>query len=405
MTVKVREVPKGSGKWYVKVDWHQRRVSRQFPSQERARQVAEKLIDALDLYGMEALRMFQRPEPPPAARAIPTVREFGERWLREIESSSRSLSTRINYRIVLRKHISASALGGVRLDRITYQDLKEFTIGKTATYAKSTVNLMIATLHLLFTEATREGLVARNPVSRADLMQFLAGSRSGRRRRPDPFTLHELHAIEAIARESFPDWWPLICCLARTGMRISEAIALEWRHVDFRGRYLIVEQSLPQHRQLGGPKSEAGRRRVEMSDELAEVLRRLKTDRRKAWLAKGQAEIPRWVFCTSRGTPVYYWSFLKRIWRRLMEKAKVRPRTPHDLRHTFATLHLADGASPVWVKEQLGHSSIAMTVDVYKHWIPSSDRGEASRLDTQVVRKWEVSADETTDQDHGKGLE
>ena len=46
----------------------------------------------------------------------------------------------------------------------------------------------------------------------------------------------------------------------------------------------------------------------------------------------------------------------------------------HDIRHTFASQLLSDGASPVYVKEQLGHASIQMTVDIYGHLIPSSNR-------------------------------
>jgi integrase len=54
----------------------------------------------------------------------------------------------------------------------------------------------------------------------------------------------------------------------------------------------------------------------------------------------------------------------------------------HDIRHTFASLLLSRGESPVYVKEQLGHSSIKMTVDIYDHLIPSSNRGAVNRLDS-----------------------
>jgi len=55
----------------------------------------------------------------------------------------------------------------------------------------------------------------------------------------------------------------------------------------------------------------------------------------------------------------------------------------HDIRHTVASLFLSDGASPVYVKEQLGHTSIQMTVDIYGHLIPSSNREMVNRLDSQ----------------------
>ena len=54
----------------------------------------------------------------------------------------------------------------------------------------------------------------------------------------------------------------------------------------------------------------------------------------------------------------------------------------HDIRHTYASLLLSRGESAVYVKEQLGHSSIQMTVDIYGHLIPSSNRGAVNQLDS-----------------------
>jgi len=53
----------------------------------------------------------------------------------------------------------------------------------------------------------------------------------------------------------------------------------------------------------------------------------------------------------------------------------------HDLRHTFASLLLQQGESPVYVKEQMGHSSIQVTVDLYGHLIPDGNKQAVDRLD------------------------
>jgi len=53
----------------------------------------------------------------------------------------------------------------------------------------------------------------------------------------------------------------------------------------------------------------------------------------------------------------------------------------HSIRHSFASLLLSNGQSPVYVKEQLGHSSIQITVDIYGHLIPSSNREAVNQLD------------------------
>lgn len=62
--------------------------------------------------------------------------------------------------------------------------------------------------------------------------------------------------------------------------------------------------------------------------------------------------------------------------------AALRTRSPHDLRHTYATLLLMDH-SPAYVQKQLGHQSISMTIDIYGHWIP----GEGKKNLLQTLRR------------------
>ena len=54
--------------------------------------------------------------------------------------------------------------------------------------------------------------------------------------------------------------------------------------------------------------------------------------------------------------------------------ARLRTRSPHDLRHTYATTLLMAHISPAYVQKQLGHHCISMTVDIYCHWIPGEGR-------------------------------
>ncbi len=63
-----------------------------------------------------------------------------------------------------------------------------------------------------------------------------------------------------------------------------------------------------------------------------------------------------------------------------LEKAGLRRIRFHDLRHTFATLLLQNGESLAYVKDQLGHSSIRMTVDVYGHLVPGANRQAVNKL-------------------------
>jgi integrase len=77
---------------------------------------------------------------------------------------------------------------------------------------------------------------------------------------------------------------------------------------------------------------------------------------------------------------------IRRIFKRVLTKAGIREMRIHDIRHTYASLLLSQGVSqgegPVYVKEQLCHQSIQVTVDVYGHLIPGANRGAVNSLDS-----------------------
>ena len=89
-----------------------------------------------------------------------------------------------------------------------------------------------------------------------------------------------------------------------------------------------------------------------------------------------------WVFpAPSDGTKPLNATFLRfKVWYRLLRRAVVRPIRIHDLRHTYASLLLLAGEPMLYVKEQLGHSTVQVTVDFYGHIRPGLNRGAVNRL-------------------------
>src|SRR5207244_8904380 len=91
--------------------------------------------------------------------------------------------------------------------------------------------------------------------------------------------------------------------------------------------------------------------------------------------------VPLWIFCTQEGTP-YDLAFVQRVFKRVVAAAKLPPHfTPHCLRHSYASLLLQLGVSPVYVQRQLGHASIKLTVDTYGKWLPMGNKAAVDRLD------------------------
>jgi len=64
---------------------------------------------------------------------------------------------------------------------------------------------------------------------------------------------------------------------------------------------------------------------------------------------------------------------------RIVERTGLRHITPHSLRHTFASLLIAQGESLAYVRDQLGHHSIRVTVDVYGHLVPGGNKAAVAR--------------------------
>ena len=118
-----------------------------------------------------------------------------------------------------------------------------------------------------------------------------------------------------------------------------------------------------------------------MSRQLSEELQRLKTARASETLARGWRQIPEWVFCNEDGKPLWKSDFERRVFHKIFARAGLRRIRFHDLRHTFASRLLQNGESPAYVKEQMGHHSIKVTVDIYGHLVPGSNREAVDRLD------------------------
>ena len=119
---------------------------------------------------------------------------------------------------------------------------------------------------------------------------------------------------------------------------------------------------------------------MDLSDELIASLKELERDRKSEWLAKGQNQIPEVVFCNERGGRMDAANISERYFHMCLKKAGVRRIRFHDLRPTFGGLLLTYGAPIAYVSEQLGHSSIEMTVKRYGRLLSGANRGFMNSL-------------------------
>ncbi len=97
---------------------------------------------------------------------------------------------------------------------------------------------------------------------------------------------------------------------------------------------------------------------------------------------KGRSDISdELVFPSEAGTPIEMNNFSERVFKPLLARAGLRRIRFHDLRHTFGSLLIQAGASLAYVRDQMGHSSIQVTVDIYGHLIPGANVSFVDKLD------------------------
>ena len=372
MGVKIRE---WKGAWWVFINHHGTRKARRIGTGETgkkaAKQVAQQIQARLAL-GQTAL---------PARESL-TLHDYAETWLEHVRQV-RKHTTHADYKKRLAQWI-LPALGALQLPDITRERVRAMVTDQlNQQLSPKTVSNNVRVLSSLLSQAMEDGLIPVNVALKPG--KFLP--KVSRRRKVNPFTREEASIFLAAAKRYALPYYPLFLCALRTGLRLGELLALQWGDLDFRGRYLLVQRNYT-HGQVTTPKS-GEVRRVDMSRELTQVLEDLRLDRQLQASTNGWGGLPEWVFCNEAGGLMDPDNLRHRAFYALLRASGLRKIRFHDLRHTFASLLLQQGESPVYVKEQMGHSSIAITVDLYGHLIPGGNRQAVDRLDEPVSGHWD----------------
>lgn len=218
-------------------------------------------------------------------------------------------------------------------------------------------------LRAMLDAAVRDNRLSRNPAASVDLPRLPTSERR-----------YLTHAqVSQLADASGP-YGTLVLTLAYTGLRWGEAAALRVGRVDLlRGRLEVVEavSAVNGHRVYGSPKSHAHRS--------VPVPKFLRDDLAAAMAGKSRDDL---VFTSSRGAPLSLPNFRRRTFDLAVADVGLDGLTPHELRHTAASLAIASGASVKSVQRMLGHKSATMTLDVYGHLFEDDLDTVAERLDT-----------------------
>jgi integrase len=156
-----------------------------------------------------------------------------------------------------------------------------------------------------------------------------------------------------------------------TGMRAGEILGLQWGDVDWNARQIHVRRAWKEGR-FYQPKTPASIRRIDLPGVMI--------DRLRAWKLECPISEHDLVFPNLAGNPLSHTNLLQRVFHPALRRAGLRKIRFHDLRHTFASLLIANGEDVVRVSRLLGHASPTITLRVYSHMLPKEHYGSAERL-------------------------
>jgi integrase len=278
------------------------------------------------------------------ALARVTVKAWGEDWL-AAKTPTLKVSTAVSYRSLWATCI-VPAWGTVRLSDVSHQDVAAW-VGRLSTRVGASRCRKAATLFSgMLAAAVRDQRLSRNPADGVSLP------------RPTAKTQRHLNhtELQQLADQAGP-YRVMVLVLGLAGLRFGECVALHVADVDLLRRRLKVTRSVSE---INGqmiwstPKTHQSRD-VPIGRFLADLLA-------EEIASKGPQDL---LFPSPEGAPLRSGHWRRRVWSPAVARTGLGELTPHDLRHTAASLAISSGATVKHVQRMLGHKDAAMTLNVY----------------------------------------
>ncbi len=309
-----------------------------------------------------------------------TFAAYVETWL-IVKGPKLAPRTIKRYGELLRVH-AVPALGSIPLSKLRADAIDRLLTAKGATLAPRTCHHLRSVIRSVLQSALKARLVRLNEASLTDAP--LVPRRPIRATEPEEaFAI--LDAVRGDRSEA------LYVTALWSGARLGELSALAWRDVDLDAGRIAIRRTLGLGRDTKGEpifaptKTHGSVRTIRLPAVAVAALREHRRRQAADRLAAGR----HWrdydlVFATTIGTPLDGGDVL-RSFRRLLAAAGIAPLRFHDLRHAYATLSLAAGDDLATVRDNLGHSSITLTADVYAHVLDRAKERGAERLEAFIM--------------------
>jgi integrase len=283
-------------------------------------------------------------------------------WLRNIKKHI-AASTFDDYRKTV-NNILIPEFGDIAIQDFRKSHVKDW--GKDKTCSNKRFSNILSPLRSVLDEAVDNEILEVNP---------LAGWQYTHKEPPkkskiDPFSQKEMQAIFAATTGQGKN---VLQFLFWTGLRTSEMVALNWEDVDLVNDLILINKAMTKKTKTPEKtKTESGNREIKLLPPAKQALiaQKQHTYLKNEEVFQNPRHLERWTGDQA---------IRKTLWTPALKKAGVRYRNPYQTRHTYASMMLSAGESPMWVKTQMGHSDLKMIFQTYGKWIPDADPDAGSK--------------------------
>jgi integrase len=256
--------------------------------------------------------------------------------------------------------------GHYKLPDIVKHEILVFRNSVNARLKVSSTKSVMTHLAGIMTRAHEEGLIVNYPMKKLGVLQSDTEP-------IDPFSFDELkHFIDFLTKGNYPEA-DMVYIWSRCGFRQGEILAQKWDDLDYYKLQINVLRTLVNSGVENPPKTANSKRTLTIRPDVIAAYKR--QEKRSRML--GEYIFPNSVTGQRYNFPITFWKRFKY----LLNLSGVKYRSPNQLRHTFATLHIAAGENITWVSKMLGHSDVSTTLKRYNKFIPDLTREDGSAFE------------------------
>jgi integrase len=249
--------------------------------------------------------------------------------------------------------------------------------GKDGSLSSATIQYHHRILKNIFSRAVEWKIIRNNPVS--DIKKPKVTSKP-----TEVYTEQQVADLQKCLQNEKSKWILLINLALTTGIRRSELLGLEWKHVDLNTGTIQIRQVLSRTKEDGyvlkEPKTRNSQRKIIVPEYVISLLKEYKKQVFEEKLSIGdqwKGDEKFFLFTTWDGLPMHP-SSITSWWRKFIKRNQLPFIRFHDLRHTSATLLINKGAHMKTISARLGHASISTTMNIYGHALEEADKSAAS---------------------------